>query len=174
MISEHNLYIIAAVDHNFGVGKNGDLAWRLKGDMAYFASRTTKTQDVHKQNMVIMGRTTWESIPEKYRPLRDRVNVVLTRQENYSADNAQVVHNIEDAYDLVDDSIESIYIIGGSRVYTDTITDERVDGVYLTHIDHEYDVDTYFPAVPEQFRVQHIIGSEQENGVVYHYILHTR
>ena len=65
------------------------MPWKLPGDMAYFKELTSKTADAGKQNAVIMGRKTWESIPPKFRPLPGRINVVLTRaaagHENSSA-----------------------------------------------------------------------------------------
>jgi len=61
--------IVIAVDDKNGIGKEGALAWSIKEDMQFFKHITTNTQKKGKQNAVIMGRKTWESIPEKYRPL---------------------------------------------------------------------------------------------------------
>ena len=61
--------VVAATASNFGIGKLGGLPWKLPGDMAFFKTLTTTTIDNKKQNAVIMGRKTWESLPEKFRPL---------------------------------------------------------------------------------------------------------
>lgn len=76
--------LIVAHDSSRGIGKNGSLPWKLSKEMKYFAAATTAAPS-GLQNAVIMGRTTWESIPARFRPLKDRVNIVLsahkTRQE---------------------------------------------------------------------------------------------
>lgn len=74
------LYLIAAASENLGIGINGNLPWRLKSEMAFFTHMTSKTKDIKKKNVVVMGRRTWDCIPPKYRPLQGRINIVLTRQ----------------------------------------------------------------------------------------------
>ena len=76
--------IVAACGKSLGIGLNGELPWRLKSEMKYFSETTTKTKDPSKINAVIMGRKTWESIPMKFRPLKNRYNIILSRQANYS------------------------------------------------------------------------------------------
>jgi hypothetical protein len=71
--------LIAAVDANYGIGKSNQLPWRLPKEYAHFVRETTRTKEPGRINAVIMGRRCWESIPEKFRPLRDRVNVILSR-----------------------------------------------------------------------------------------------
>ena len=75
--------IVAACGKSLGIGLNGELPWRLKSEMKYFAETTTKTKDIDKMNAVIMGRKTWESIPLKFRPLKNRFNVILSQQADY-------------------------------------------------------------------------------------------
>lgn len=72
--------IIVAMDSRGGIGKNGKLPWKLPKDMAYFHKLTTTTVDPKKINAVLMGRKNWESIPSKFRPLKGRINVVLSRK----------------------------------------------------------------------------------------------
>jgi dihydrofolate reductase len=72
--------IVAATATTRGIGRGGALPWRLPGDMAYFKKATIGTTAAGRQNAVIMGRVTWESIPAKFRPLPDRLNVIITRQ----------------------------------------------------------------------------------------------
>lgn len=74
------LYLIAAACEDLGIGMNGNLPWKLKTEMAYFSRMTSKTNNENKRNVVLMGRKTWDSIPPKYKPLSNRINMVLTRQ----------------------------------------------------------------------------------------------
>lgn len=71
--------IIAAVDANFGIGKNNSLPWHLKEEYQHFQRQTTLTKDPNRVNALVMGRRCWESIPQKFRPLKNRINIVLSR-----------------------------------------------------------------------------------------------
>ncbi len=94
--------LVVAATRMLGIGKSGSMPWKLPGDMAYFKEITSKTADSSKQNAVIMGRKTWESIPPKFRPLPGRINVVLTRgaagTENSSALSNSAVRTPEQTY----------------------------------------------------------------------------
>ena len=94
--------LVVAATRKLGIGKAGSMPWKLPGDMAYFKEITSKTADPGKQNAVIMGRKTWESIPPKFRPLPGRINVVLTRgaagSENSSAVSNLAAQPPEPAY----------------------------------------------------------------------------
>ena len=78
--------VVAVCKHTRGIGVNGRLPWSLRADMHYFKQLTRSTVDPLKRNAVIMGRKTWQSIPEKLRPLADRINVVISRNEAARAD----------------------------------------------------------------------------------------
>jgi dihydrofolate reductase len=182
MINHHSVYIIAAVDEQFGIGKDNDLAWRLRKELAHFTKTTTTTQDPHKKNMVIMGRSTWESLPEKFRPLPDRMNVVLTRSsvdtqstvptaEYYGA---QLVNSLDAAFALADDTIETLFVIGGASIYAHAISHPAVDGIYLTQIHHTFDCDVFFPRLPPVFSHRTLLGSEEEKNVQFDYVLFER
>lgn len=174
MINGHKLYIISAVDQKHGIGKNGDLAWHFSSDMKHFKEITTRTIDPEKQHMVVMGSTTWTSIPEKYRPLPDRKNVVLHFDKNFEAKGGEVATSFDEAFSLADDSIEDIFIIGGASVYKQMINDERVDGVYLTRIEHEFECDVFFPEIPFQFRIKQKIGDTVEKDISLGFYLYKK
>lgn len=129
--------LIAALSENRVIGKNNDLPWHLPDDMKYFM----KTTSGHH---VIMGRKNYESIPEKFRPLPNRTNIVVTRQRNYRAKNCTVVHSLDDALTLAHQAnVDEVFIIGGAEIYRQGLA--RADRLYLTEIHATVDGDTYFP-----------------------------
>ncbi len=168
MINSHKVYIIAAVDAKGGIGRGGALPWRLKKEMRHFTETTRRTSDPRKQNMVVMGRTTWESVPEKYRPLPGRRNVVLTRQRPYHAPGAIISDSLDEALGYADDSIENIFIIGGAQVYSEALKHPALDGIYLTKIKKDFDCDTFFPPLDFGW-LEQSLGADEEDGIIFEY-----
>ncbi|RAP36837.1 dihydrofolate reductase [Candidatus Marinamargulisbacteria bacterium SCGC AAA071-K20] len=143
--------IVVAHDKNQGIGINNQLPWHLPTDMAYFKKLTTAAQK-GKRNAVIMGRKTWESIPEKYRPLEGRFNIILTRNPKYkNSESTCKASSLEEALTFCDDSIESIFIIGGALLYKEAIVHANCLTLHVTQIDKEYNCDAFFPDYPSQF-----------------------
>lgn len=101
--------IIAAVSTDGFIAKDGKIPWRLKSDMDHFKNTTTG-------HTVIMGRKTWDSLDPKYRPLPNRRNVVLSRQQGFVAEGAEVVSSLEEALVLTEND-EQVFIIGGAEIY---------------------------------------------------------
>ena len=130
------LSMIAAMDRNSVIGVNNDMPWHLPDDLRFFR-RTTHGKPV------IMGRKTWESIG---RPLRKRLNIVLTRDRSFKAEGALVLHSVDDALEVVA-SVDEAFIAGGGEIYALFL--ERADRLYLTYIDCEVDGDVVFPAVDD-------------------------
>lgn len=168
---KHEIYLIVAVDKNFGIGKDGKLPWHFENEMRFFKNTTLKTEDSGKQNLLIMGRTTWESIPEKFRPLPGRKNAVLTGQVNYEAKGANTYQNLDEALHSADDLIEKIFIIGGAKVFNEALNLPNLKGIYLTKIDKEYSCDTFFPKIPEKF-TSSSLTNDKENGTNIDYFLY--
>ena len=152
--SKVQVKMIVAVCQGNGIGKDNNLPWRLKADLAHFAKMTKSTIDFSKKNAVIMGRKTWEPLPARVRPLKNRINIVLSRQSPSSLNTADhedvfVCQDYEEALKLVDNmkaKIESCWIIGGSSIYQEAMNHPRLEKVYLTRILKDYDCDTFFPA----------------------------
>lgn len=147
------IHLIAAIDSKRGLGKDNDLAWRLPPDMKHFKEKTTITQDPDKQNAVIMGRKTWESIPEKFRPLTDRINVVLSKTLSEAPTGTQVFTSLEDALQDLNQnpSIETIFIIGGSNLYNQSLNQEIPDKIILTQIHQDFNCDVFLDPLPSQY-----------------------
>ena len=103
--------LIAALGSNREIGKDNDLIWHLPKDMKFFTETTTN-------HFVIMGRKNYDSIPEKYRPLKNRTNVIVTRQKGFHAENCVVVNSVEEGIALAKFEGETeCFIIGGAQIY---------------------------------------------------------
>lgn len=141
--------LIVAVSENNVIGKDNDLVWNLPDDMKFFK----KTTNGH---FVIMGRKNYESIPERFRPLPNRTNVIITRQTNFQAKDCLVVNDINQALDLAKNAQEQeAFIIGGGQIYQLALQNDLVDRIYLTRIHDEFEGDTFFPELSEQWKEVH-------------------
>lgn len=174
MVDSHQVLIIAAVDEKNGLGRGGRLPWRIKKETRYFLENTTRTSNPGKQNMVVMGRATWESLPEKFRPLPGRRNVVLSGDSEYKAPGALARHSLDAALASADEGIENIFVIGGARVYKEAVLHPAVDGIYLTRIKKDYHCDVFFPAIPKDFKSVQKLGIDEENGVQFEYLFYSK
>ena len=139
--------LIVAVSENNVIGKNNDLIWNFPNDMKYFKDRT-------KGHFVIMGRKNFESIPQKYRPLPNRTNVVVTRQNTFQAEGCIVVNSIEDAIKKAKKGGDNEpFIIGGGEIYQLALKKQLIDRIYLTRIHHNYNGDTFFPTLGQEWKL---------------------
>ena len=127
---------IVAADNNWGIGYQNRLLVSIPSDMKFFRQKTTG-------NVVVMGRKTLESFPNGL-PLKNRVNIVLTKNKNYQVKDAVIVHSEEELLEeLKKYPSEKIYVIGGESIYKMMLP--YCDTVYVTKIDREFQADTYFP-----------------------------
>ena len=133
--------LIVAIPKNLAIGKNNKLIWNLPEDMKFFMETTTG-------HPVIMGRKNFESIPERYRPLKNRTNVIVTRNKDYDAKGCIVVNTIEDSLKCLSElKDDEIFVIGGGEVYRRFLEQNLIDRMYITHIDESFEGDTYFPEI---------------------------
>ncbi|VAX35474.1 Dihydrofolate reductase [hydrothermal vent metagenome] len=170
-----NLNIIVAIDIERGIGKAGDMPWRLPGELKHFKEVTTQTSSDKKQNAVIMGRKTWESIPEKFRPLPNRLNIVLTRNQEYevpegvcSADSLEKALNVLESVELKD-KVESIFVIGGQQVFEEALKYSQCQKLYITHIQKNFSCDTFFPPFENSFERESFSSCHNENSCTYYF-----
>jgi dihydrofolate reductase len=132
---------IAAVADNGTIGKDGGLPWHLPDDMKFF-QRTTVNHHV------ITGRKNYESIPDRFRPLPNRTNIVVTRAEGYKAPGALVCRSIEEAIDMARNAGETeCFIIGGGQIYEEAFRKKLIHRIYLTNVHAEVAGDVKFPAI---------------------------
>jgi len=145
--------IVVAACKNRGIGYKNKLPWKLSKEMKYFKELTIG----EKNNAVIMGRNTWLSIPDKNIPLPKRENIVLTsrvdnmffKNENEGINFAPSLESIHMMYGMY--SFDNIWIIGGERVYNDSLNKGLVDSIFYTEIEADYECDTFFPEIPSNF-----------------------
>ena len=146
-----SFHVIVAHDLNRGIGIDNKIPWHLPVDMAYF-KKTTTTATKGKQNAVIMGRKTWESIPEKFRPLPDRVNIVLSKSVQ-SIDGALVADSLDTALQQceINVAIDQVFVIGGSQIYDLALQHKDCDTLYVTKVFRTFDCDAYFSEYKPMF-----------------------
>ena len=129
--------LIAALTRNQVIGKNNGLPWHLPDDMKYFMQTT-------KEHHVIMGRRNYDSIPEKFRPLPNRTNIVVTRQVEFQAPGCKLVHSLDEGIEIARlAGEEELFIIGGSDMYK--LGMPHAQRLYLTEIQADLKGDTFFP-----------------------------
>lgn len=144
--------LIAAVDRNWAIGLNNKLLVRIPEDQKFFRETTTG-------KVVVMGRKTLESFPGG-QPLKNRVNIVLTRDENYQAKDATVVYSLEELFEeLKQYRSEDIYIIGGESIYRQLL--DYCDVAHITKIDYAYEADSWFPNLDEMEQWEVTADSEE-------------
>lgn len=153
--------MIYARARNGVIGKQGQLPWHLPEDLAHF-KRTTLGQPV------VMGRVTWESLPEKFRPLPGRSNVVVSRQTSFSAAGAQLASSLEAAMALFPPT-EIIWLIGGAQLYAKGLS--LASQIVVTEIDADYEGDAFAPLISsndwtETHRTSHVSAQ----GLAYHLV----
>jgi dihydrofolate reductase len=148
--------IIAAVDQNWAIGKNNELLVRIPMDQKFFRETTTG-------KVVVMGRKTLESFPGGL-PLKNRTNIVLTHNPNYTVKDAIVVHSLEELdKELEKYNSEDIYVIGGEKIYEQLL--DKCDVAHITKINFAYDADAYFPNLDE--RPEWVITGDSEEQTYF-------
>lgn len=164
--------IVAATQDTLGIGCNGGIPWKLLGDLKNFRTITTSTVVSSKINAVVMGRKTWESIPLKYRPLKNRLNVILSKTLNPTLVEGECIRVESDIDECMKklqddgDSIEHIYIIGGSCVYERAMTLEDCKSIFVTWIEGSFECDTFLHKIDRSKFKNEILGSWNKEGDV--------
>lgn len=133
-MSQPVISLIAAIDEKRGLGKNNDLLFKIPEDQKRF-------REITRGHAIVMGRKTFNSIG---RPLPERTNIVITRDESFTADGVIVVHSLKEALDKARETEEKeIFVIGGGEIYKQAI--DQADKLYLTVIKGAYGADVFFP-----------------------------
>ncbi len=150
--------IIAAIGKNRELGRDNKLLWGIPDDLKRFKELTSG-------HPIIMGRKTFESIGK---PLPNRTNIIVTRDENFKRDGCVVVNSIEDAFKKAKALDKEIFVIGGAQIYKQSLP--YVKKLYLTLINEEADADTFFPPYEEEFIKKLAHKERVHNGIKYQWI----
>lgn len=155
--------LIAALGHDRVIGTGTDLPWHLPGDLAHF-------KEITKGHPVIMGRKTWESLPEKFRPLPGRANFVVTRSGWYEAEGAQTAYSFPEAlsYAKEAEGSDEIFIIGGGELYRAALPFSS--RLYLTLVDDATAGSVTFPDYSD-FTNELSRETREENGTSYDWVV---
>ena len=148
--------LIVAKDKKNGIGKSNNLPWRLSQEMEYFKRITTP--DKPFEHAVIMGRKTWESIPNKFKPLKNRLNIILSSQNVLDGTkylNTFCFTSLEKSLEFVGDyslkimqkPLSQIFIIGGGSLYKEALGKNIVSHLYITEIYDDFSCDTFLEAL---------------------------
>jgi dihydrofolate reductase len=157
--------IIVAVSEDMGIGRNNELLWKISEDLRRFKRLTFG-------NTVIMGKKTWESLPNK--PLPGRKNIVLTDDPLEFIASSVTAYSVEDALSKCDEN-EEIFVIGGGSVYRQFIS--LADKLYITHVHKIAAADVYFPVIdPNVWQVveKQDFKISDTNTIPYSYIIYER
>lgn len=154
--------LIVAVSENNAIGKNNNLLFHIKEDLAFFKKTTLNKH-------ILMGRKTFESLPGV---LPNRKHLVITRDKNYSVDNenVEVYNNLLDVINKYKESNEELFIIGGGEIYKQALDSKLVDKLYITKVDKIVnDADVFFPQISEKEYSLESITPLTEKCSVYTY-----
>tara|TARA_Y100000741_G_scaffold181930_1_gene138283 strand:- start:196 stop:1656 length:1461 start_codon:yes stop_codon:yes gene_type:complete len=183
------LNLIVAIDTKNGIGRMNKIPWLLKDDLNHFKMITTNNNNKqilnteNQKNVVVMGRNTWESLPSKVRPLKDRFNIVLSSKNKFiDSDKVDfitnsfknVLHFLEKENDYFDNS--KIFIIGGEVLYNDILNNysDLITYLYITEIYANYSCDRFFPKINEEiFKISKISDFKNENNINYRYLIYS-
>lgn len=154
------LHLIYARARNGVIGKDNQMPWHLPEDLAHF-KRVTLGQPV------IMGRKTWDSLPAKFRPLPGRVNIVITRQDDWQAEGAWRAASIEEALNLCGDARDA-WIMGGAEIYRQA--EPLASTVVVTEIDADFDGDAFAPELGESWREVQRESHVGANGLPFSFV----
>ncbi|MBI2712443.1 MAG: dihydrofolate reductase [Bdellovibrio sp.] len=146
---------IVATARNGAIGIRGNLPWNLPEDLKRFKALTWG-------NPIIMGRKTYESIG---RVLPGRMNIIITRQDEYSVPGAEIVKSFEEALARCPKDAKEVFVIGGSEVYA--LAMPRVDRIYLTWIGKDFEADAFFPPIPKDFKETQSENHRKEEAFDY-------
>ena len=154
------LHLIYARARNGVIGKDNQMPWHLPEDLAHF-KRVTLGQPV------IMGRKTWDSLPQKFRPLPGRLNIVVTRQDDWQAEGALRAGSIDEALQLCGEAPDA-WIMGGAEIYRQA--EPLASTAVVTEIDAEFDGDAFAPTLSTQWREVQRESHVAANGLHFSFV----
>lgn len=167
--------IIAAITNDGGLGANGTIPWNIKQDLVFFKNITTNTILPNTINAVIMGRNTWESLPSKFKPLSNRINIVVSKswyQQKHRIEGVHIVSSLDHAHLKLKDfnNIYTAFVIGGSLLYKEAIFHHYYTKAYITRIlSNSIQCDVFFPIdyFNKRYPYSKLLLSGNENNIQF-------
>ena len=164
--------IIVAMCKNGGIGFKNTIPWYLSSDLQRFKYLTTSYE---KTNNVIMGRKTWDSLPNKFKPLPKRKNIIISSKNDIIEQENVIVYNdinlIKNHYKELN---KNTWIIGGTQIYKYALENDLVNTILITVIDNDFECDVFFPKIPSKFQLRYETPYKLENNIIYKYQQCTR
>jgi dihydrofolate reductase len=161
---------VVAADLGEGIGAADGIPWKLPADLAHLKKLTTDTAVPGTRNAVVMGRKTWDTIPERWRPLPGRLNLVVSRQRHLAMpEGVLLTPSLENALAsarAVAD-VERIFVLGGGDIYRQCFALDGCRRIYLTRVLGRFECDTFLAPIPSRFRRESLMGEGQDGGVGY-------
>lgn len=170
-----NFSIVVAADEANGIGIDGRLPWHLPGDMAFF-KRVTSAAPPGLKNAVIMGRKTYDSIPRQFRPLKGRINIVLSRSFGYGGEPGTALARSLDEGLRGAEALHAAraFVVGGGAVYAEALQHPECVEVLLTRVHARFACDTFLPPLGPSFVLEGSTGPERDGDVSYTFETYVR
>ena len=159
--------MIASADNNWAIGYKGSLLAHVSADMKFFKSKTVG-------NVVILGRKTLMTFPNG-KPLKDRKNIIITTDESFKVEGAEIVHSTDELLETVEKyDDDSLYVIGGGSIYDQLLP--YCDTAYITKFDKTFEADTYIKNLEddENWKLVEDDGPFQEKGIIFRFCTYKR
>ena len=182
------LSAVVAITPSSGIGNCGTLPWGnlIPGDLSYFRKATKLTLDPLKQNACIMGRKTWLGIPEKNRPLKGRINIILTKDLEWARMNLPCNVFIASSLDMamsilendpnLEGKVETAVVIGGKVLFEECLLHPACDTYHVTRVNTDFECDTYLSTQTticlDSLTPIWTSESTEENGINYRFLSH--
>ena len=163
--------LIVAYCRNRGIGFQNKLPWKLSQDMNRFKNLTIGNGN----NAVVMGKNTWESLHQKYKPLPKRANIVLSTKydnlfNNIDPNSPKFFSSFQSAEHYCSIAqTDNMWVIGGEMLYGETLKHRHLKRIYVTYIDNEFECDTFFPNIPDDFTLESESMWYSENDINFKY-----
>lgn len=160
-----DIALIYARAANGVIGKDGTMPWHLPEDLAHFKRLTLGCP-------VIMGRKTWDSLPERFRPLPGRINIVITRQPDWHQDGVQRASSLREALQLHEHHDGTIWVIGGAQIYAQALP--LAQRIEVTEIAQNVDGDAYAPVLGPEWTEAAREDHTSASGVPFSFVRYVR
>ncbi len=154
---------IVNVDKNWAIGNKGELLVRISSDLKRFKSLTSG-------KVVVLGRKTMDTFPGR-KPLKNRTNIILSRDKDYVVEGGIVVHSVEELMEeLKKYPSEDVFVIGGESIYRQMLP--YCDTVYVTKVDHETEADSFYPDLDSdpEWKVRQTSEMQTDFDIPYYYV----